>query len=396
MVTHPQTGMNMQVAVPEGVEPGQPFDVMLPEPTSAAMQQPMIAAPQPMQMVSNPQTQMVQPQMVQPLMPVQTIMVARPEAAALSDLKSMFYQLAALDNNPTTFDQSSFAMWVQMMGIQLGNTDTVFGCLDVDNSGHVDVDEFLFAVAGRYIAQRGSLDVNAACRVVVEGLANSLVRLADDDKLKDKQGNVDMEKANVLAKELTHEHQEGHGRGVECGEYVLATVVPCYICCEARGESVSTANELIRGMEQCLAYIVSVKDANMHYGWHIQNYHVGATACTRMPIGRALAVHATESACSFTALVASRPRQWEKRTRQKDGGGTETYWVRVNTHCATQKGVLASQDTSPIFDPNTKKANLALSSELAHPEFDPNFITECMRRSARAAHRAPYTVHLRA
>ena len=150
------------------------------------------------------------------------------------------------------------------------------------------------------------------------------------------------------AQAMTQEVQEGHGTGVTIGEYILATLVPCYICCEARGAAVGASKNKLVGMEAVMEYIISCKDANVRYAWTIQNYH------------------------------------YETRTRTvSDGNGgtrTETYQERVNTHFASTGGELASMDTTPTFQPNMRKSNVALSCSLKTPEFDEKFAPEYSRR----------------
>ena len=80
-----------------------------------------------------------------------------PEAAALENLRSFFTRLASLDGDASTITKEEFASCCANpeVGPQISNQDAVFDCLDVDGSGEISLDELLYAVAGRYMADTG-------------------------------------------------------------------------------------------------------------------------------------------------------------------------------------------------------------------------------------------------
>ena len=108
----------------------------------------------------------------------QVLQVVRPEAAALESLRGLFVRIASLDGDASTVTLEEFKTFCASpeMRLQLSNVDAVFACLDVDKSGALALDEFLYAVAGRYMAAHasGAMDPVEACRQVLAGLGEAL------------------------------------------------------------------------------------------------------------------------------------------------------------------------------------------------------------------------------
>ena len=66
----------------------------------------------------------------------------------------------------------------------------------------------------------------------------------------------------------------------------------------------------------------------------------------------------------------------ETRTSTDGNGNTTTHQVRVNTHFASMGGQLAAMDSTSTFQPNLKKANVALSCNLStviDPQLSPEY-----------------------
>ena len=223
----------------------------------------------------------------------QVINVVRPEAAALDVLRSLFVRIASLDGDASSVTREEFAVFCASPELRLGlqSPDAVFACLDVDKSGDINLDELLYAVAGRYMAATsgGAMDPIEACRQVLSGLDQALAA-APGKKLSEKA----LKQAHV---ESSSVNMEGHGTGVTCGELLLAALLPCYVCCHVRGMAVANAKKLV-GMAAVMDYVIACKDSD------------------------------------------------------------------VNTHRASMEGMLASVDSTPTFQPNLRKPNVALWCEL--------------------------------
>ena len=249
----------------------------------------------------------------------QVINVVRPEAAALDVLRSLFVRIASLDGDASSVTREEFAVFCASPELRLGlqSPDAVFACLDVDKSGDINLDELLYAVAGRYMAATsgGAMDPIEACRQVLSGLDQALAA-APGKKLSEKA----LKQAHV---ESSSVNMEGHGTGVTCGELLLAALLPCYVCCHVRGMAVANAKKLV-GMAAVMDYVIACRDSDVKYRWVIICYH------------------------------------WETHS-DGDGGSTSE---RVNTHRASMEGMLASVDSTPTFQPNLRKPNVALWCEL--------------------------------
>jgi len=110
---------------------------------------------------------------------------------------------------------------------------------------------------------------------------------------------------------------------------------PCALFCSSITTSIRHQGSglKITGLKGAVKYITTQKDTNAGYTWSIQNYHYEQRTRT--------------------------VRDSEGRTR------TETYTVRVNTHHASTRGLMACSDDSPMFIPNMRKRNCALASQLS-------------------------------
>ena len=260
-----------------------------------------------------------------------------PERAALEALRTFFTKLASLDGDGSTITKAEFAACCANpeLGPQISNQDAVFDCLDVDGSGEISLDELLYAVAGRYMANTGpgTKDPAAAWREAITGLSEALAELEASGK---KMTGAAFRKAQKSTQKL----QAGHSTGVKREQYVAAFLCPCYINCTARGEAVGTVFDPVAsqwdrklvGMEKVMEYVIACKDAPAHYSWCIQNYHMETHTYT---------------------------------TTDSEGNTvTETSEHRVNTHFACTSGELVTWDATSPFQPNLSKANVVLTSVL--------------------------------
>ena len=187
--------------------------------------------------------------------------VLRPEAVALADLRAFFTQFALEEGNSTSFSFDTFSKMCNSLKVELRDQRKTFEMLDVDRSGRVSFDEFLYAMAGRYMAHKGELDATTACKQCLSDIEGTLHSLQEHGKIKEK---TSVEAASRKVHLAAHEYQEGHGKGVTVGEYMLACAVPCYLCYESRGKSVVNSKRTkLTGMEAAMDYTVRCKDANV-------------------------------------------------------------------------------------------------------------------------------------
>ena len=215
--------------------------------------------------------------------------------------------------------------------------------LDVDNSGEISLDELLYAVAGRYMADTGpgTKEPAEAWRQAITGpcqSANQIARsypthcliytgLSEALAELEAQGRPMDAKAFRKAQKSTQDLGEGGSSGVTCGKYCLAFVCPCSIICSGRGAAVGTSkNNKLVGMEKVMDYVIACKNAPAHYHWSVQNYH------------------------------------YETHYSTDSEGNTTSHEVRVNTHFARTGGALVSTDATPPFQPNVTKSSVALKS----------------------------------
>ena len=190
---------------------------------------------------------------------VRPVMVKRPEHALLQQLRDQFKKFAALDDDATTISELEFGMAIKSLGIELDNPKLIFDALDVDKSGKINLDELLFAVSGRYLANHESLSVAEAFKDAVLGLRDSLTSIDGD--------------ANSAPRSLIQVHdqlvQHGTTPGVTWSQYLLAAICPCYICSHPLGESVSHEMTRLDGTEAALDYVVACKETNPRFHWNI-------------------------------------------------------------------------------------------------------------------------------
>ena len=250
------------------------------------------------------------------------VSIKRPEAAALDALRGLFVRIASLDGDASSVTREEFGAFCACpeLRLELTSADAVFACLDVDGSGGFGLDEFLYAVAGRYMARADEMDPVEACRQVLRGLDAALAAAPGEPP-----SAKALKEAHVASSAVA---MEGHKTGVSCCTYFLTTLVPCYVCCEDHGKAVANSKEKLVGMEQCMDYIIRCKDSGVRYVWEIQNY------------------------------------RYETHTYRDSEGNTKTKRVKVKTHFARTEGMLAAVDATPTFQPNLRKANVALSCEL--------------------------------
>ena len=191
-----------------------------------------------------------------------------PEAAALEALRTFFTELSSLDGDASTITKAEFAACCANpeVGPQISNQDAVFDCLDVDGSGEISLDELLYAVAGRYMADTGpgTKDPAATWREAITGLSEALAVL-------EAEGMPMTSKAFRMAQKATQDLGEGGSSGVTCGKYCCAFIIPCSIIWSSRGAAVGASkNNKLVGMEKVMDYVVSCKNAPAHYHWTIQ------------------------------------------------------------------------------------------------------------------------------
>ena len=214
----------------------------------------------------------------------------------------------------------------------------------MDGSGEISLDELLYAVAGRYMADTGpgTKEPAEAWRQAITGpcqSANQIARsypthclictgLSEALAELEAQGKPMDAKAFRKAQKSTQDLGEGGSSGVTCGKYCLAFVCPCsIICCDSRGAAVGTSKKgKLVGMTAVMDYVIACKNAPAHYHWTIQNYHYETTYST------------------------------------DENGNTTSSEERVDTHFARTGGALVSTDATPPFQPNVTKASVALKS----------------------------------
>jgi hypothetical protein len=216
--------------------------------------------------------------------------------------------------------------------------------LDVDGSGEISLDELLYAVAGRYMADTGpgTKEPAEAWRQAITGpcqSANQMARsypthcliytgLSEALAELEAQGKAMDAKAFRKAQKSTQDLGEGGSSGVTCGKYCLAFVCPCsIICCDSRGAAVGTSKKKkLIGMTAVMDYVIACKNAPAQYHWSVQNYH------------------------------------YETHRYQDSDGNWQESEERVDTWFARTGGALVSTDATPPFQPNTTKASVALKS----------------------------------
>ena len=228
--------------------------------------------------------------------------------------------------------------------------------LDVDGSGEISLDELLYAVAGRYMADTGpgTKEPAEAWRQAITGpcqSANQIARsypthcliytgLSEALAELEAQGRPMDAKAFRKAQKSSQDLQEGHSTGNKSMQYVKALLCPCTICCSTRGQAIgkSSKNKLI-GMTAVMDYVISCKNAPAQYHYSIQNYH------------------------------------YETHTYRDSDGNTQTRRERVNTHFARTGGDLVSTDSTPPFQPNVVKQSVAMRCKV-DVSLDGNFQQE--------------------
>ena len=117
----------------------------------------------------------------------------------------------------------------------------------MDGSGEISLDELLYAVAGRYMADTGpgTKEPAEAWRQAITGpcqSANQIARsypthcliytgLSEALTELEAQGKPMDAKAFRKAQKSSQDLQEGHSTGNKSMQYVKALICPCTICC---------------------------------------------------------------------------------------------------------------------------------------------------------------------
>ena len=276
--------------------------------------------------------------------------MAKAESTAIAMLKAFFQRVAQLDSDASRISQSEFNLALDKVKMEdeLARPDLLFAYLDVDHSGSIDLDEFLYALAERHLVRYAELDLASAFRASLVDVHDALVKLETAGK------PIDVPSVSEVVKQRLQDAGKWHSissssSALTTQEWILTCCCPCSIGWSTfAGFLWEEESSVINGVEAMLSYVSACKVANLRYRWTIQNFK----------------------------------NENIQRQRQDNDGNwyIETKFVRTKTARAVAEGELQCEkdDTEP-FTPGASHRTLGVLSNCS-VEFEPAFSEEYVRR----------------